>query len=156
NLTSILVTTYAVPPRGRRPYTGAHFLFALQGASIIRPRADHSDRSYTQPFWSSDSVAVVPECSALEGNGRQSVWFLNYMDDETRLTHSRPDEGMISPMPTSGGQEMDWKKTLMYGSFAAGAILFLTGRRPAALAVAGIGVATFATEHPEKFAEIWH
>ena len=26
--TSILVTTYAVPPRGRRPYTGAHFLFA--------------------------------------------------------------------------------------------------------------------------------
>ena len=51
---------------------------------------------------------------------------------------------------------MDWKKTLIYGSFAAGAILFLTGRRPAGLAVAGIGVATFASEHPEKFAEIWH
>ena len=46
---------------------------------------------------------------------------------------------------------MDWKKTLMIGSFAAGAILFLTGRRPAGLAVAGIGVATFAAEHPEKF-----
>jgi hypothetical protein len=26
---------------------------------------------------------------------------------------------------------MDWKKALMYGSFAAGAILFITGRRPA-------------------------
>ena len=50
---------------------------------------------------------------------------------------------------------MDWKKTLMYGSCAAGAILFLTGRRPAGLAVAGIGVATFAVEHPEKFEEIW-
>ena len=25
--TSILITTYAVPPRGRRPYTGAHYLF---------------------------------------------------------------------------------------------------------------------------------
>jgi len=50
---------------------------------------------------------------------------------------------------------MDWKKTLMYGSFAAGAILFLTGRRPAGLAVAGIGVATFAAEHPEKFEELW-
>ena len=50
---------------------------------------------------------------------------------------------------------MDWKKTLMYGSFAAGAILFLTGRRPAGLAVAGIGVATLAVEHPEKFEEIW-
>jgi hypothetical protein len=54
------------------------------------------------------------------------------------------------------GGEMDWKKTLMYGSFAAGAILFLTGRRPAGLAVAGIGVATFAAEHPEKFEELWH
>jgi len=79
------------------------------------------------------------------------------MDDESRPTHFRPDEGMIGlPTPTSGGREMDWKKTLMYGSFAAGAILFLTGRRPAGLAVAGIGVATFASEHPEKFAEIWH
>src|SRR5689334_10854761 len=54
------------------------------------------------------------------------------------------------------GRKMDWKKTLMYGSFAAGAILFLTGKRPAGLAVAGIGVATFAAEHPEKFQEIWH
>jgi hypothetical protein len=51
--------------------------------------------------------------------------------------------------------EMDWKKTLMIGSFAAGAILFLTGRRPAGLAIAGIGVATFAAEHPEKFEELW-
>src|ERR1700759_2109264 len=51
---------------------------------------------------------------------------------------------------------MDWKKTLMYGSFAAGAILFLTGKRPAGLAVAGIGGGTFSAEHPEKFEEIWH
>jgi hypothetical protein len=50
---------------------------------------------------------------------------------------------------------MDWKKALMYGSFAAGAALFLTGRRPAGLAVAGIGVATLAAEHPEKFEELW-
>jgi hypothetical protein len=26
-ISSILVTTYAVPPRGRRPYTDAHLLF---------------------------------------------------------------------------------------------------------------------------------
>lgn len=50
---------------------------------------------------------------------------------------------------------MDWKKTLIYGSFAAGAVLFLTGRRPAGLVVAGIGVATLAAEHPEKFQELW-
>jgi hypothetical protein len=58
------------------------------------------------------------------------------------------------PRVTEGGA-MDWKKTLMYGSFAAGAVLFLTGRKPAGLAVAGIGVATFAAEHPEKFEELW-
>src|SRR5436305_13728157 len=56
---------------------------------------------------------------------------------------------------TMEGGAMDWKKTLMIGSFAAGAILFLTGRRPAGLAIAGIGVATFAAENPEKFEEVW-
>jgi hypothetical protein len=50
---------------------------------------------------------------------------------------------------------IDWKKALIYGSFAAGAVLFLRGRRPAGLAVAGIGVATLAAEHPEKFEELW-
>jgi hypothetical protein len=51
---------------------------------------------------------------------------------------------------------MDWKKALMYGSFAAGAILFITGRRPAGLALAGVGLATLASEHPEKLEELWH
>jgi hypothetical protein len=50
---------------------------------------------------------------------------------------------------------MDWKKTLIYGSFAAGAVLFLTGRRSAGLIVAGVGVATLAAEYPEKFEELW-
>jgi hypothetical protein len=50
---------------------------------------------------------------------------------------------------------MDWKKALIYGSFAAGALLFLTGRRPAGLAVAGIGLATLASENPEKFEDLW-
>jgi len=50
---------------------------------------------------------------------------------------------------------MDWKKALIYSSFAAGALLFLTGRKPAGLAVAGIGLATLASEHPEKFQELW-
>jgi hypothetical protein len=50
---------------------------------------------------------------------------------------------------------MNWKKALIYGSFAAGAALFLSGRRPAGLAVAGIGVATLAAEHPEKFEDLW-
>ncbi len=51
---------------------------------------------------------------------------------------------------------MDWKKSLIYGSLTAGALLFLTGRRPAGLAIAGVGLATLAVEHPEKFEEIWN
>jgi hypothetical protein len=50
---------------------------------------------------------------------------------------------------------MDWKKALIYGSFGVGAVLFFTGRRPAGIAVAGIGLATFASEHPEKLEELW-
>ncbi len=50
---------------------------------------------------------------------------------------------------------MDWKKALMYGSFAAGAVLFLTGRRPAGVAVAAIGVATLAAQHPDKIEDLW-
>lgn len=50
---------------------------------------------------------------------------------------------------------MDWKRVLIYGSFTAGAVLFLTGRRPAGIAVAGIGLATLASAHPEKFEELW-
>ncbi|HEY6250280.1 MAG TPA: hypothetical protein VI685_09980 [Candidatus Angelobacter sp.] len=50
---------------------------------------------------------------------------------------------------------MDWKKTLIYGSLAAGAVLFITGRRPAGVVVAGIGLATLASENPEKFEQLW-
>ena len=50
---------------------------------------------------------------------------------------------------------MNWKKALMYGSFAAGAALFITGRRPAGVVVAAIGVATLAAQHPDKVEELW-
>jgi hypothetical protein len=50
---------------------------------------------------------------------------------------------------------MNWKKGLIYGSFAAGAVLFLTGRRPAGLLVAGIGLVTLGAENPEKLEELW-
>ena len=50
---------------------------------------------------------------------------------------------------------MNWKNALIYGSFAAGAFLFVTGRRPAGLVVAGIGAATLASQYPEKLEELW-
>jgi hypothetical protein len=79
--------------------------------------------------------------------------------DKRNVAASMSDENRLEFLPqhtTMEGGPMDWKKALMFGSFAAGAILFLTGRRPAGLAVAGIGVATFAAENPEKFEELWH
>lgn len=50
---------------------------------------------------------------------------------------------------------MDWKKVMIYGSLAAGALLILTGRRPAGLVLTGAGLAAFASENPEKFEELW-
>ncbi len=49
----------------------------------------------------------------------------------------------------------NWKRVLVFGSLGAGAVLFATGRRPAAIALATVGLAVLASEHPEKFEEIW-
>jgi hypothetical protein len=57
---------------------------------------------------------------------------------------------------TKRGSGENWKKALMVGSFAAAAVLIFTGRRPAGFALAGIGVATLAAEHPEKFEQFWN
>jgi hypothetical protein len=52
-------------------------------------------------------------------------------------------------------EEKDWKHMLMIGSFAAAALLVFTGRRSLAFAAAGVGLATLASEHPEKLQKIW-
>jgi hypothetical protein len=49
----------------------------------------------------------------------------------------------------------NWKKALVIGSLSAGALLFLRGRRPAGVAVVGIGLGVLAVEHPEKFQRVW-
>jgi hypothetical protein len=50
----------------------------------------------------------------------------------------------------------NWKKMLMVGAFAGAAYLLISGRRPAGFALAGIGLAVLAAEHPERFEEIWN
>lgn len=50
----------------------------------------------------------------------------------------------------------NWKKMLMVGAFAGAAYLLFSGRRPAGFALAGIGMAVLAAEHPERFEEIWN
>lgn len=52
--------------------------------------------------------------------------------------------------------DMNWARVLSIGSFVAAGICFFTGRRPAGFALAGIGVATLAAEHPERFEQIWN
>jgi hypothetical protein len=49
----------------------------------------------------------------------------------------------------------NWKKALVFGSLGAGALLFLTNRRPAAVAVTTVGLAVLAGEYPEKFEGVW-
>jgi hypothetical protein len=54
------------------------------------------------------------------------------------------------------GAGENWKKALMIGSFTAAVILLFTGKRPAGYALAGIGLATLAAEHPEKLEQFWN
>lgn len=48
-----------------------------------------------------------------------------------------------------------WKKALVFGSLGAGAVLLLSGRRPAGVVLAGVGLTTLALEYPEKFEQAW-
>jgi len=52
-------------------------------------------------------------------------------------------------------QDRDWKRIVMIGSFVAAAALVFSGRRTAAMAAAGVGLATLASEHPEKLRAVW-
>jgi hypothetical protein len=49
----------------------------------------------------------------------------------------------------------NWKKAVVFGSIGAGAVLILTGRRPAGMACAAAGLAVLASEYPEKFEAAW-
>jgi len=48
----------------------------------------------------------------------------------------------------------DWKRLLVAGSAGASVILLLKGKTAAGLLVAGVGIATLASEYPEKFADV--
>ncbi len=48
-----------------------------------------------------------------------------------------------------------WKRAVVFGSLATGALLVVTGKRPAGIAAATVGLALLASEYPEKFEQIW-
>ncbi len=48
----------------------------------------------------------------------------------------------------------NWKRALLAGSATLAAIMFVKGNKSAGLILAGVGLATLASEYPEKFAEL--
>jgi hypothetical protein len=49
----------------------------------------------------------------------------------------------------------NWKRALIFGSSGASAFFLLTGRKPAGIALATLGVAALAVEYPEKVEALW-
>jgi len=49
----------------------------------------------------------------------------------------------------------NWKRAVVFGSLGAGALLLVTGKRPAGIAVATVGLAILASEYPESFERVW-
>jgi len=47
----------------------------------------------------------------------------------------------------------NWKRALLAGSAAAAVVMFLKRKRAPGIILAGVGLATLASEYPEKFAE---
>jgi len=49
----------------------------------------------------------------------------------------------------------NWKQALIFGSLGASAFLLVTGRKPAAGVMAGVGLAALASEYPEHVQRLW-
>lgn len=47
----------------------------------------------------------------------------------------------------------NWKRALLAGSAGAAVIMFLKGKPAAGMILAGVGLATLASEYPDKFAD---
>ena len=49
----------------------------------------------------------------------------------------------------------NWKVALIGGSAGVGTVLFLKKKWTAGIILAGVGLATLASEYPEKFEAVW-
>jgi len=50
---------------------------------------------------------------------------------------------------------MNWKRVLSFGCLGASVFLLVTGRKPAAGVLAGVGLAALASEYPEHLQRFW-
>jgi hypothetical protein len=48
-----------------------------------------------------------------------------------------------------------WKRAVVFGSLGTGVVLLATGKRPAGVAAATVGLALLASEYPERFERVW-
>ncbi len=48
-----------------------------------------------------------------------------------------------------------WKQAVVFGSLGLGAVLLITGKRPAGVAAATVGLVLLAGEYPEQFERVW-
>jgi hypothetical protein len=60
-------------------------------------------------------------------------------------------ERLFYNQASAGVQMQNWKRAVVAGSLGTGAVLFLKGKKPAGVLLAGIGLATLASEYPEQF-----
>ncbi|MBV8207739.1 MAG: hypothetical protein JO041_13180 [Acidobacteria bacterium] len=49
----------------------------------------------------------------------------------------------------------NWKRVAMFAAMGASAALIIRGRRPEGIALAGVGLALLAAEHPEYLEALW-
>ena len=49
----------------------------------------------------------------------------------------------------------NWKRAVIFGSLGAGTFFLITGRRPAGVVLTAVGLATLASEYPEKLEALW-
>ncbi|HWR16442.1 MAG TPA: hypothetical protein VN577_16585 [Terriglobales bacterium] len=50
---------------------------------------------------------------------------------------------------------VNWKKAVVVGSVAAGALLLIKGRRAPGAALTTVGLVVLASEYPEQFEQFW-
>ena len=50
---------------------------------------------------------------------------------------------------------MNWKRALSFSCLGASVFLLVTGRKPAAGVLAGVGLAALASEYPEHLQRFW-
>src|SRR5580698_4226602 len=67
----------------------------------------------------------------------------------TKISHAIQDR-----LPNTGPQ-FSWQRAVAAGSLVAGACLFLSGHRKAALGVVAAGATVGLLEHPEAARELW-